>query len=114
MLFGIEHHIFDKQLGASLNIDSIIYARIVCYQGKNVIYGIWPMLLPEIYSERIEDFKMQCIKLNHNQPLVSHLFRTRFEFDSRDILSLIVSNMFDIQEKQGSREKLHPKWKYES
>lgn len=95
LLFDIEHHIFDKQLEPNLNVGGIIYARIVCYEGKDVIYGIWPMLIPEIYSERIDDFKMQCIKLNDNQPLVSHLFRTRFEFDSRDILSLIIVNMVE-------------------
>ena len=95
LLFDIEHHIFDKQLEPNLNVGGIVYARIVCYEGKDVIYGIWPMLIPEIYSERIDDFKRQCIKLNDNQPLVSHLFRTRFEFDSRDILSLIIGNMVE-------------------
>lgn len=95
LLFNIEHYVFDKQLEPSLNVGGIIFARIVCHRGKDVIYGIWPTLIPEIYSERIGDFKRQCIKLNDNQPLVSYLFRTRFEFDSRDILSLIMVNMFD-------------------
>ena len=95
LLLDIEHLIFDKQLEPNLKVGGIIYARIVCHQGKEVVYGIWPMLIPEIYSERIDDFKRQCIKLHHNQPLVSHLFRTRFEFDSRDILSLIIMNMVE-------------------
>lgn len=95
LLFDIEHHVFDKQLEPSLTVGGIIYARIVCYQGKDVIYGIWPILMPEVYSERLEDFKRQCIKLNDNQPLVSHLFRTRFEFDSLDILSLIIVTMVE-------------------
>jgi hypothetical protein len=95
LLFDTEHHIFDKQLEPSLNVGDIIYARIVCHQGRDVIYGIWPMLIPEIYSDRIDDFKKQCIKLNDNQPLVSPLFRTRFEFDLRDILSIIIVNMVE-------------------
>ncbi len=95
LLFDTEHHIFDTQLRPSLTVECIIYARIVCYEGKNIIYGIWPMLIPEIYSERIDKFKKQCIKLNDNQPLVSHLFRTRFEFDLLDVLSLIIVNMVE-------------------
>jgi len=95
LLLDIERPIFDKQLEPNLKVGAIIYARIVYHQGKDVIYGIWPMLIPEIYSERIDDFKRQCIKLHHNQPLVSHLFRTRFEFDTRDILSLIILNMVE-------------------
>jgi hypothetical protein len=95
LLFDIEHHIFDKQLESSLNVGGIIYARIIRHQGKDVVYGIWPMLIPEIYSGRLDHFKRQCIKLNDNQPLVSHLFRTRFEFDARDVLSLIIVNMVE-------------------
>ena len=95
LLFNIEYHIVDNKLEQKLKIGSIIYARIVFFQERNIIYGIWPMLIPELYSDRIDDFKRQCIKLNNNKPLVGHLFRTRFEFDLRDILSLIVLNMVE-------------------
>ena len=95
LLFDSEHTIVDTQLSATLKAGDIIFSRIVCHQGKEVVYGIWPMAIPAIYSERINDFKEKCIELNHNQPLVSRLFRTRFEFDLRDILSIIIVTMIE-------------------
>ncbi len=95
LLFDIEHRVFDKLLIKNLSDGSIIYARVIHHKDEDVIYGIWPMLIPPAYLGRVMSFKRQCIELNNNQALISYLFRTRFEFDSRDILSLIIVSMIE-------------------
>lgn len=97
LLFDIEHRVFDKLLIKNLSDGSIIYARVIRHKDEDVIYGLWPMLIPSVYLGRVNSFKMQCLELNDNQALISYLFRTRFEFDSRDILSLIITSMIDGQ-----------------
>jgi len=95
LLLGNECTVFDEVMVKKLEEGDILFARIIHHKECDRVYGVWPMVIPPCYYERICDFKEQCVELNNNPLLNYVLFRARFEFDARDILSIIVVNMVE-------------------
>ncbi|MDA0911382.1 MAG: SEC-C metal-binding domain-containing protein [Proteobacteria bacterium] len=106
LLLNANYCIEDKNIASKLQANDIIFARIIRHKDQNIVYGLWPMVIPKGYLERINDLEQRCIELNNNKPLNSYLFRARFEFDTLDILSLIIANMIEYEQFVGEKSAI--------
>ncbi|MCF6777770.1 SEC-C domain-containing protein [Thiotrichales bacterium 19X7-9] len=93
LLFGNKFNVTNDLLPKNLVKGEIIFAQFILLKNQYHLFGIWPHIIKNNHLDKIEEYRLKCIyKYTKDQKITTDLFRTRFEMDLRDILSIVMSD----------------------